>query len=179
MKFSSTCEYCHGVGFIQGDSCKTCGGQGREDKSSKIKVKIPAAVEDGAKLRIAGKGNAGYFGGTAGDLILIIKVMPHKFFKRDGLNLELTLPLSYAEAALGSKITIPQLQGEGQIKIPPETPSGRKLRLKGKGLVSPRGHKGNLTVTIKIVPPSIKDIDIRKKLQEIEDIHPYNPRNFK
>ncbi len=179
MKFSSHCNRCNGSGYLPGEACKICRGEGREDKTSKIKVKIPPAVEDGAKLRIANKGNVGYKGGPVGDLLLIIKVMPHKFFTRKGLDLELTLPLTYAEAALGAKVTIPLLKGETQIKIPPETPSGRKLRLKGKGLISAKGIKGNLTVNLKIVPPSIKDIDVRKKLQEIEKIYPYNPRNFK
>jgi DnaJ-class molecular chaperone len=147
------------------------------ETTSRLRVKIPAGVDNDSRVRIAGKGNAGRNGGPEGDLIINIHVTPHKLFRRNGLDLEMTLPVTYAEAALGAKIEIPTLDGSSLFKIPPDTASGQKLRLKGKGIANPKTREnGDLYVEIKIVPPSTKDLKVRELLKEIEKTSPYNPR---
>jgi molecular chaperone DnaJ len=146
-------------------------------KTEHISVRIPAGVDNDSKVRIAGKGNAGLHGGEAGDLIISIQVTPHKLFRRSGCDLEMALPVTYAEAALGAKVEIPTLDGSSLFKVPPGTASGQKLRLKGKGIASPKtGECGDLYVEIRIVPPSTKDLKVRELLKEIERVSPYDPR---
>ena len=177
MKFASVCSNCLGTGFLPGDPCGACDGQGRIEKVSRIRVKIPPGVDNNSRVRIGGKGNDGIYGGATGDLIITIQVTPHQFFKRSGSNLEILLPITYAEAALGAKVKVPTLDGQAELKIPPGIQSGSKLRLKDKGITIPKTKgKGDMIVEIKIVPPSIKDLEVRKLLKKIEEISPYNPR---
>ncbi len=177
MKFASNCPNCGGSGQLPGENCHGCHGEGRVDRVTRIKVKIPAGVDNNSRVRIAGKGNAGRFGGPVGDLIITINVSPHKFFKRAGANLEIVVPVTYLEAALGAKVQVPTLDGTTLLKIPPSTPSGQKLRLKNKGIVDPKtNNKGDMIIEIKIVPPPVKDIEVRNLLKKIEDKAPYNPR---
>ncbi|NIM11071.1 MAG: molecular chaperone DnaJ [Candidatus Aminicenantes bacterium] len=177
MKFSSACPGCGGSGYLPGRNCSACGGEGRVDKVSKIRARIPAGVDNNSKVRIHGKGNAGRFGGPAGDLIISINVTTHKFFKRNGANLEIILPITYLEAAMGAKVEVPTLDGSTLLKIPPGTSSGQKLRLRGKGVANPKARgKGDLIIEIKIVPPPTKDLEVRRLLQKIEKKAPYNPR---
>ncbi len=177
MKFSSACPVCEGSGNVPGETCRDCGGEGRVDKVTKIRVRIPPGVDNDSKVRIAGKGNVGRVGGPAGDLIISIKVSNHNFFKRSGENLEILLPITYAEAALGAKVEVPTLDGSTLLKIPPGTPSAQKLRLRGKGLENPKTKtKGDMIIEIKIVPPPTTDIEVRRLLQKIEKKAPYNPR---
>ncbi|UCH92539.1 MAG: molecular chaperone DnaJ [Candidatus Aminicenantes bacterium] len=179
MKFSSVCPVCGGSGNMPGENCRTCGGQGRLDKVTKMRVRIPPGVDNDSKVRIAGKGNVGKFGGPAGDLIISIKVTDHKFFKRMGANLEILLPVTYMEAALGAKVEVPTLDGSTLLKIPPGTSSAQKLRLRGKGLMNPKTKtKGDMIIEIKIVPPPTKDIEVRRLLKKIEKKAPYNPRKI-
>ena len=140
-------------------------------------MRIPAGVDDGSKVRIPAKGNAGTEGSPSGDLIIVIHVTPHHLFRRSGMNIELTLPVTYGEAALGAKLEIPTIDGPTMFKIPPGTASGQRLRLKGKGISVPKtGVLGDMVVEIKIVPPSTKDIKVRELLKEIERVSPYDPR---
>jgi molecular chaperone DnaJ len=177
MKFSSACPNCGGGGYLPGRSCGACNGEGRVDKVTKIRVRIPPGVDNDSKVRIPQKGNAGRFGGPPGDLIISINVTDHKFFKRNGPSLEIILPITYMEAALGAKIEVPTLEGNTLLKIPPGTSSGQKLRLKGKGVVNPKSKtKGDMMIEIKIVPPPTTDIEVRRMLQKIEKKAPYNPR---
>ncbi len=177
MKFGSVCPHCGGSGILPGNPCRACGGEGRTEKIARMRVKIPAGVDNESKVRIPGKGNAGRNGGPDGDLIITIHVSPHKIFRRNGLDLEMSLPVTYAEAALGGKVEIPTLNGSSLFKIPPGTLSGQKLRLKGKGIINAKTRsEGDLYVEIKIVPPSTKDLKVRELLKEIEKIAPYNPR---
>jgi DnaJ-class molecular chaperone len=119
----------------------------------------------------------GKFGGPTGDLIISIKVTEHKFFKRNGPNLEVLLPVTYLEAALGAKVEVPTLDGSTLLKIPPGTSSSQKLRLRGKGIMNPKTKtKGDMIVEIKIVPPPTTDIEVRRLLKKIEKKAPYNPR---
>lgn len=177
MKFGSICPNCGGSGVLPGTPCRSCGGDGRVETTSRLRVRIPAGVDNDSKVRITGKGNAGRNGGPEGDLIITIHVAPHKVFRRNGQDLEMSLPLTYAEAALGAKIEIPTLEGSSLFKVPPGTASGQKLRLKGKGIVNPKtGATGDLYVEIRIVPPSTKDLKVRELLKEIEKVSPYDPR---
>jgi molecular chaperone DnaJ len=177
MKFGSICPSCGGSGVLPGAPCRACGGDGRVEVTARLRVRIPAGVDNDSKVRIAGKGNAGRNGGDPGDLIIAIQVTPHKLFRRSGLDLEIALPVTYAEAALGAKIEIPTLDGTSLFKVPPGTASGQKLRLKGKGIASPKtGESGDLYVEIRIVPPSTKDLKVRELLKEIEQVAPYDPR---
>ena len=177
MKFGSICPNCGGSGTLPGAPCRACGGEGRSEKVARLRIKIPAGVDNESKVRINGKGNAGRHGGPDGDLIITIHVTPHKVFRRNGPDLEMTLPVTYAEAALGAKIEIPTLDGSSLFKVPPGTLSGQKLRMKGKGIVNPKTRsEGDLYVEIKIVPPSTKDLKVRELLKEIEKIAPYDPR---
>jgi molecular chaperone DnaJ len=177
MKFSSVCTSCGGSGHIPGKNCNVCIGEGRVDNVTKIRVRIPAGVDNESKVRINGKGNAGRFGGPTGDLIISIHVTVHKFFKRSGSNLEILLPVTYMEAALGDKVEVPTLDGTALLKIPPGTSSGQKMRLKGKGIINPKTkNKGDMIVEIKIIPPPTTDIEVRRMLKKIEKIAPYNPR---
>ncbi|MCU0237568.1 MAG: molecular chaperone DnaJ [Acidobacteria bacterium] len=177
MKFGSICPNCGGSGVLPGAPCRACGGDGRVETTSRLRVRIPAGVDNDSKVRIAGKGNAGRDGGPEGDLIIAIHVSPHKVFRRSGHDLEMSLPVTYVEAALGAKIEIPTLEGSALFKVPPGTSSGQKLRLKGKGIVNPKTREnGDLYVEIRIIPPSTKDLKVRELLKEIEKIAPYDPR---
>ncbi|MBN2346825.1 MAG: molecular chaperone DnaJ [Candidatus Aminicenantes bacterium] len=177
MKFGSICPNCGGSGVLAGAPCRACGGDGRVETTSRLRVRIPAGVDNDSKVRISGKGNTGRNGGPPGDLIITIHVSPHKVFRRSGQNLEMFLPVTYAEAALGAKIEIPTLDGSSLFKVPPGTSSGQKLRLKGKGIVNPKTREyGDLVVEIRIVPPSTKDLKVRELLKEIEKVAPYDPR---
>ena len=177
MKFSSACSLCGGTGNMPGANCRTCGGEGRVDTVTKIRVRIPAGVDNDSKVRIPAKGNVGRFGGPAGDLIISIKVTDHKFFKRNGENLEVLLPITYLEAALGAKVEVPTLDGSTLLKIPPGTSSAQKLRLRGKGIMNPKTRsRGDMIIEIKIVPPPTTDIEVRRLLKKIEKTAPYNPR---
>jgi molecular chaperone DnaJ len=177
MKFASPCPSCGGSGTIPGANCGACGGEGRVDNVSKIRVRIPAGMDDGSTVRIKSKGNAGRFAGPIGDLIISINVTKHKFYKRNGSNLEILLPVTYLEAALGGKVEVPTMDGTALLKIPPGTASGQKLRLKGKGVINPKTKsKGDMIVEIKIVPPPTTDLEIRRLLKKIDKKAPYNPR---
>jgi molecular chaperone DnaJ len=177
MRFASICTNCGGSGYLPGKQCRTCDGKGRLDKVTKIRARIPAGVDNNSKVRIAGKGNAGTYGGASGDLIIIINVSPHKFFKRDGANLEVLLPVTYLEAAMGAKIKVPTLDGKTLLKIPPATSSGQKMKLRNKGITNPKTKtRGDMVVEIKIVPPPTTDLEVRRLLEKIEKKAPYDPR---
>jgi len=177
MKFSSPCPACGGTGYLPGKDCSACSGEGRVDKITRIRARIPAGVDNNSKVKISKKGNAGPLGGPPGDLIISINVSNHKFFKRSDANLEIVLPITYTEAALGAKVEVPTLDGTSILKIPPGTSSGQKLRLRGKGIAHPKTQeKGDMIVEIKIVPPPTKDLEIRRLLKKIEKKAPYDPR---
>lgn len=176
LKFSSICPVCNGTGHLPGEKCRQCGGEGRIKVEDTIKVKIPPGVKDGGRLRIGGKGNAGRHGGPPGDLYIIVNVLPHKYFKREGDDIYLTLPVTYSEAALGATVEVPTIDGKARVKIPPGTPSGKKLRLRGKGVPRPNGTRGDMYVEIKIVPPDLTDVRARELLKELSQYEGKNPR---
>jgi DnaJ-class molecular chaperone len=127
--------------------------RGGEGGGESIEVRIPAGVEDGAKLRVRGKGLPGLHGGPAGDLLLTIRVGPHPWFSREGLDLSVTVPITIAEAALGASVEVPLLKGTATLKVPAGTSSGQRLRLRGKGIVDAKGRAGDLHVILSIAAP--------------------------
>lgn len=174
---SRPCPECGGRGVIIRNPCPTCGGAGILRKPKKLKVKIPAGVKDGSRIRFKGKGEPGVGGGPPGDLYVVTRVQPHPYLKRKNGNIILELPLTYSEAALGTEVQIPTLDGRVKMKIPPGTPSGRKFRLKGKGAPRLKGKgRGDMHVKTRIVVPEDMDEDERKLIEELSRAKPRNVR---
>ena len=135
-----TCPRCGGTGKMVSDPCTACHGEGRVKKHKTLSVKIPAGVDGGDRIRLAGEGEAGVNGGPPGDLYVVIHLKEHPVFKRDGDDLHCEMPISFATAALGGEVEIPTLDGHAKIKIPAETQSGKVFRLRGKGIKGVRSH---------------------------------------
>jgi molecular chaperone DnaJ len=152
--FAEPCRECRGRGMVVDDPCPDCHGSGRAMGSRTINVRIPAGVQDGQRIRLKGKGAPGERGGPAGDLFVVVHVRPHPLFGRSGDNLTLTVPVGFAEAALGGEIRVPTLGGPPvTLKLPPATSNGRTLRVKGRGATRKDGTKGDLLVTVQVVVP--------------------------
>jgi molecular chaperone DnaJ len=177
MKFNIQCPRCGGSGKVQ-DSCSTCHGEGTVTRPETVEVRIKAGTRDGQRIRLAGKGNAGTGGGVAGDLYLIVKIGTHPVFTRVGDDIQLTAPITVAEAALGSKIEVPTIDGRAQLRIPPGTQSGQKLRMREKGVVSAanESRRGDEIVTVEIVVPQLKDERSKEILRELAKLNPEDPR---
>jgi len=177
MRFSTTCRACKGSGIETGEECSLCHGMGFMQKTERIKVRIPAGINHGSKVRIAGKGNAGRKGGPTGDLFITIEVNSHNLFKREGANIYIKLPITVPEATLGAKIEVPTVYGVSTIKIPPGTKSEQKFRLREKGAPKVgKKKKGDQYVEVTIVPPPFNNERIREIMREIEKISGENPR---
>ena len=158
FSFSSPCRGCAGRGVITDDPCPTCRGGGTEKRNREVKVRIPAGVSDGQKIRLKGRGGPGRNGGPLGDLIVECKVSPHQLFGRDGDNLLVRVPITFAEAALGGSIDVPTLNGQRvTLRLKPGTQTGSRHRVKGKGIERSR-HTGDLIVTVEVnVPTQLND----------------------
>ena len=155
MRRQVTCDVCHGTGQEIKDPCQTCHGSGHEKQSHKVSVKIPAGVETGQQIRLAGQGEAGFNGGPYGDLFVIINVNPSDKFTRDGSTIYYELNLSFVQAALGDTVEVPTVHGNVEMTIPAGTQTGKTFRLKGKGAPRLRGGaQGDQHVTVKIVTPT-------------------------
>ena len=155
MRRQVTCDVCHGTGQEIKESCQTCHGTGHEKQSHKVSVKIPAGVETGQQIRLAGQGEAGFNGGPYGDLFVIINVNPSDKFTRDGSTIYYTLNISFVQAALGDTVEVPTVHGNVEMVIPAGTQTGKTFRLKGKGAPRLRGgSQGDQLVTVKIVTPT-------------------------
>jgi len=155
MRRQVTCDVCHGTGQEIKDPCQTCHGTGHEKQSHKVSVKIPAGVETGQQIRLAGQGEAGFNGGPYGDLFVIINVNPSDKFTRDGSTIYYTLNISFVQAALGDTVEVPTVHGNVEMTIPAGTQTGKTFRLKGKGAPRLRGgSQGDQHVTVKIVTPT-------------------------
>jgi molecular chaperone DnaJ len=177
IQFAHACSRCHGTGKIVSNPCSSCGGLGNREKQDRITVKIPAGVDTGSKVRVAGKGNAGNNGGPPGDLFITVEVPPHRSYRREGPNIYLDLPLSFREASLGDKISIPLPDGKMTlVTVPPGTQGGQKLRLKDKGFPRLKGKgRGSLFAVIKIkIPkgPKGKVADLIEELDKAMDMDP-------
>ena len=155
MRRQVTCDVCHGTGQEIKEPCQTCHGTGHEKQSHKVSVKIPAGVETGQQIRLAGQGEAGFNGGPYGDLFVIINVNPSDKFTRDGSTIYYTLNISFVQAALGDTVEVPTVHGNVEMTIPAGTQTGKTFRLKGKGAPHLRGgSQGDQHVTVKIVTPT-------------------------
>ena len=155
MRRQVTCDVCHGTGQEIKEPCQTCHGPGHEKQSHKVSVKIPAGVETGQQIRLAGQGEAGFNGGPYGDLFVIINVNPSDKFTRDGSTIYYTLNISFVQAALGDTVEVPTVHGNVEMTIPAGTQTGKTFRLKGKGAPRLRGgSQGDQHVTVKIVTPT-------------------------
>jgi molecular chaperone DnaJ len=177
MKFNTTCPRCGGSGKDR-TVCNVCRGDGVVHRTDPIEVRIKAGTRDGQRIRLAGKGNAGTHGGAAGDLYIIIRAGEHPVFRRDGDDIHITVPVEAWEAALGAKIEVPTIDGRAQLKVPPGTQSGQKLRLREKGVPSAtkEGHRGDQIVEIKIVVPEARDLKARELWQELAKVNTEDPR---
>ncbi len=176
MRFSSPCRACGGSGSL-GGRCDSCGGSGRIAVQEAITVRIPPGVDTGFRMRVAQKGSAGRGGGPPGDLYLIISVRSHGFFSRRGNDIHCFVPITVTEAALGTKVEVPTIDGRTLLRIPPGTQSGQKFRLRGKGAASLRGDvRGNQIVEVQVVVPRVADERSREILKELARLNPEDPR---
>jgi molecular chaperone DnaJ len=177
MKFNIQCPRCGGSGKVQ-NACPTCHGEGVVTKKEQLEFRIKPGTRDGQRIRLAGKGNAGVNGGPPGDLYLIIKAGTHPVFTRNGDDIYVTVPVTVAEAALGSKIEVPTIDGRAQLKIPPGTQSGQKLRMREKGVpsASREGVRGDEIVEVKVVVPKVHDERSKEILRELAKLNPEEPR---
>jgi molecular chaperone DnaJ len=182
FSIQQTCPKCHGTGKTIADPCTTCHGAGRVKGHKTLSVKIPAGVDDGNRVRLSGEGEAGVNGGPPGDLYVVVSLKPHTVFQRDGADLHCEMPISFTIAALGGEIRIPTLDGEAQIRIPPETQSGQIFRLRGKGIRPVRQTSaGDLLCHVVVETPvrlTERQKDLLRELEEINrrDNDKHNPR---
>ena len=171
FSIARTCPTCHGAGSVISDPCTNCRGEGRVVQQKTIDAKIPAGVEDGTRIRFTGLGEAGVHGGPPGDLYLVLRVKEHAFFERQENDLYCVVPISYTQAAVGTEIEVPTLEGEQTLKIPEGTQSGTILKLRGKGVPVLNGHgKGNLFVEVRVQTPTKLTKRQRELLQELQGI---------
>jgi molecular chaperone DnaJ len=176
LRFDQACADCDGTGKRR-PPCQGCNSKGVLPKYETVKVRIPAGVDTGSRVRVSGKGEAGTKGAQPGDLYIITNVSPHPIFTRKGDNIHCTIPITVPEAALGAKIEVPTVSGKAQLRIPPGTQSGQVFRLREKGAPSLRGAtRGDQYVEVKVVLPRIIDEDSKNLLREFAKRNPANPR---
>ncbi len=167
---NETCPTCRGRGLVVDDPCPTCHGSGRGMSNRTISARIPAGVKDGQRIRLRGKGANGERGGPPGDLYVTVHVSGHHLFGRKGDNLTLTVPVSFAEAALGADIKVPTLGGAPvTLKVPAGTPNGRSFRVRGRGVQRKDGHKGDLLVTVEVQVPARLDDKARAAVEALRE----------
>ena len=167
FQVSQTCPRCRGVGEIIEKPCRVCGGEGRIEKTSRIKLKVPAGIADGARLRSSRNGEAGIRGGAQGDLYVVIHVKEHPIFQRDEDNLYCEVPIPFSTAALGGEIPVPTLDGKASLKVPAGTQSGQIFKLRGKGISNVNGRgRGDLVARLLVEVPTRLNAEQRQKLEE-------------
>ncbi|EGK73188.1 Chaperone protein DnaJ [Methyloversatilis universalis FAM5] len=172
FSIQQTCPKCHGTGKMVKDPCHDCHGAGRVKGSKTLQVKIPAGIDEGDRIRLAGEGERGQGGGPAGDLYVQIHIKPHAVFQREGDDLHCEMPIGFATAALGGEIEIPTLDGAAKIKIPAETQSGKVFRLRGKGIKGVRSsYPGDLMCHVVVETPVNLTARQRELLKEFDDIN--------
>ena len=176
LQFSQGCTDCEGTGRRR-QPCSLCSGKGVTPKSEQVKVKIPAGVDTGSRVRIPKKGHGGRLGAEPGDLFILTNVGKHKFLERKGDNVYITVPITVPEAALGTKIEVPTVEGKAQLKVPSGTESGQKFRLRERGFPSLRNPslRGDQFVEVKIMLPRILSEETQEVLRQLEKITPENP----
>lgn len=171
FQVSQTCPRCRGVGQIVEKPCRACGGEGRVERPTRIKLKIPAGIADGSRLRSPRNGEAGIRGGPQGDLYVVVHVQEHKIFQRDQDNLYCEVPIAFTLATLGGEVPVPTLEGKANVKIPAGTQSGQIFKLRGKGIVHVNGReRGDLLVRVMVEVPTRLNAEQRAKLQEFAEL---------
>ena len=176
MRFNLTCPRCGGKGRLE-NACPTCHGDGRVPRTETVEIRIPPGAQNGSRLRVPGKGNAGTLGAPAGDLYITTRVEEHPFFHRTGDNVEIRVPITVAEAGLGAKVEVPTIDGRTQLKIPPGTQNGQKFRLRDKGVFNSRkNQRGDQVVEVAIQVPKVQDERTKEILRELAKLHPEDPR---
>ncbi|CAM3814165.1 molecular chaperone DnaJ [Mesobacillus zeae] len=171
-----SCPYCEGTGKEIKHKCTTCSGSGMVQKRRKITVKIPAGVDDGQQLRVAGKGEPGINGGPQGDLYIVFHIRTHEFFERDGDDIYCEMPITFVQASLGDEIEVPTLHGKVKLKIPAGTQTGTRFRLKGKGVPNVRGYgTGDQHVIVRIMTPTKLTDKQKDLLREFADVSGQTP----
>jgi molecular chaperone DnaJ len=164
---SQTCPQCRGAGEVIEKPCQKCRGEGRAEKPSRVKLKVPAGIREGSRLRSLGNGEAGIRGGPAGDLYVVIHVREHKIFQREGDDLYCEVPIPFSVAALSGEIDVPTLEGRAHLKVPLGTQSGQMFKLRGKGITSVTGRgRGDLFARLIVEVPSRLNTEQRRKLEE-------------
>jgi molecular chaperone DnaJ len=171
FQVSQTCPRCRGVGQIVEKPCRQCDGEGRVERASRIKLKIPAGIADGSRLRSSRNGEAGIRGGPQGDLYVVVHIQEHKIFQRDEDNLYCEVPIPFTLATLGGEVHVPTLEGKANLKIPAGTQSAQMFKLRGKGIVHVNGReRGDLLVRVLVEVPTKLNTEQRAKLQEFADL---------
>lgn len=177
MQTTSVCPSCSGSGKMITASCKSCKGEGRNMAEAEIEIEIPAGVEGGMQLSMRGKGNAGKQGGPSGDLLIVIEENQHDHFSRDGQNVVYDLFLNFADAALGTKVEVPTLNGAVKIKVPPGTPAGKIFRLKEKGLPSVHTYgTGDQLINVNIWTPKTFTAEEKEMLEKMREMENFKPK---
>jgi molecular chaperone DnaJ len=167
FSITRTCPACQGVGQVIRDACVTCRGQGRIERERTLEVGVPAGVDSGTRLRMAGHGEPGTNGGPSGDLYIFLEVKEHAFFERRGADLYCTIPVSISQATLGETIKVPTLSSEEDLEIPEGTQSGQIFRKKSKGLPNPHGGRGDLYVSVRVEIPAKVTREQRRLLEQL------------
>lgn len=176
MRFTLNCPRCGGAGRLR-NACGACYGDGRVSGTETVDVRIPAGVQTGTRLRVAGKGNAGALGAPAGDLYITVRAEPHAFFHRDGDNIQIRIPVTVTETALGAKIEVPTIDGRALLKIPPGAKAGQKFRMREKGVFNSRKNaRGDQIVEVVVQPPAVRDERTKEILRELAELNPEDPR---
>jgi molecular chaperone DnaJ len=176
FSFSKPCPRCGGSGHVVETPCHKCRGSGSVRRTREFSVKIPPGVKDGARIRLAGRGEPGPPGSKAGDLYVRVRVAPHKVFGRKGADLTLELPVTYPELALGAEVPVPTLNGSVKLKIPAGTAPGRTFRVRGKGAPKPKGGTGDLLVTVHVDVPSKLSKEEKEALAKLREVQKESPR---
>jgi len=177
MKFNIPCPSCNGTGRTANE-CATCHGEGVVSRTETVDFRIKAGTRDGQRIRLQGKGNAGLNGGTPGDLFLIVRTGTNPVFTRAGDDIHLTVPVTVPEASLGAKVDVPTIDGRAQLKIPPGTQSGQKLRMRERGVENAQhaGQRGDQIVTIEVLVPHLQDERSREIMRELAKLNNQDPR---
>lgn len=171
FQVAQTCPTCQGTGQTIEKPCKTCHGDGRQERTSRVKLKIPAGVDDGARLRSGGGGEAGLRGGASGDLYVVIHLKEHSIFERDGMDLHCEMPIPFSVAALGGEVRVPTLTGAVSLKIPAATQGGSVFRIRGQGMPGLQSSsKGDILARVQVEVPTRLNADQRKALEHFAEL---------
>lgn len=172
--FAEPCSACRGTGRVVETPCGTCRGTGQATSERTLQVRVPAGVDEGSVVRLAGRGSPGERGGPAGDLLVRVRVTPHPVFGRRGDHLTITVPVTYPEAVLGAQVTVPTLDEPVTLRVPPGTTTGRTFRVKGRGV--PKKAPGDLLVTVEVAVPQSLSAEARQHLEAYASVADDDPR---